>query len=102
MSNKYERFIVKRTAHFYVDDRLVTEVIDYLKGIAEKYPSAKFKLQGCWDSTYYEIEYEELESDADYDERIAALKLKEESALAKKRAQYEKLKKELGLDDEKT
>lgn len=74
----------------------VAEVIQDLQLLESTYP-------GCYIKWFYGEDsyfYKRLETDEEYAERMLRLQAKEAAKLTRKRAQYEKLKKDLGLDDE--
>lgn len=93
-----ERIKVVREIH---DEKLnsgkikITELIDHLYDIVEKYgEESEFVTEG-WDSFSY-IRYEEIENDEEYNDRISKEEMKHNKSLEKKRRQLERLKKELG------
>ncbi len=97
MSNdKYARQIKKT----HIKDHItlggkVADIISRLATLEVDYP-------GCYLEWYYEeyeIYYDKEETDEEYADRVARLKSREHEALEKKKAQYERLKKELGLDE---
>lgn len=74
----------------------VVDIVSRLAALEADYPGCYLE----WHYEEYEFYYDKEEIDEEYSERLAQLKAKEHVALEKKKAQYEKLKKELGLDDQ--
>ena len=97
MSNKYERLEVEVEIRECLDlGGPVVGIIQNLQHLEATYP-------GCYIKWHYDecsYFYKRLETDEEYAERMVRLQAEEANKLAKKRAQYEQLKKELGLDDE--
>ena len=92
-----ERLKVKQYIEYYLDfDGYVVDLITRLQRMEEEWPGCYIQTWRDGDPSFW---YERPETDVEYDKRVADLKLKEERALVQKREQYEKLKKELGLDD---
>jgi len=74
----------------------VVDIISQLTALEAEYP-------GCYLEWYYEessFYYDKEETDEEYAERMLRLQAEEAAKLTRKRAQYEKLKKELELDNE--
>lgn len=97
MSNELEKLLIKTwIKDFYDLTGPVHEIMSKLSELEMKYP-------GCYiTNTYdeYDVWWDRLETDEEYAERMLRLQAEEAAKLAKKRVQYEKLKKELGLGDE--
>ena len=97
MSNKYEKIVITQCLQEQPTvGGSVKDIIKGLQRLENSYP-------GCYIKWFYGEEslyWDRLEADEEYEERMAQLKAKEHTALEKKKAQYEKLKKELGLDDQ--
>ena len=98
MSSNFEKLLIKTwIKDFYDLTGPVQEIISQLSKLEAEYP-------GCYvTNTYdeYDLWWDRLETDEEYAERMLRLQAKEAAKLTRKRAQYEQLKKELGLDDEK-
>jgi len=86
-----------RTAHSF--DHLIEEMDDFKK----QYPNGTdFEIEsGCYEDyeAYYSsltLSCNDLETDDEYNKRIKIEELKRQKDLERKRAEFEKLKKELG------
>ena len=92
-----ERLKVKQYIDYYLDfDGYVVDLIARLQRMEEEWPGCYIQ---TWRGDDFSVWYERPETDVEYADRIARLKSREREVLTKKMKQYERLKKELGLDD---
>lgn len=95
-----KKMIEEKVRLNYNFDSLSLELFkDIINSLIEKYGEGAMMENDSYENVDYTIIFNREETDAEYQLRIDKENAKKEAVLEKKRAQYLKLQKELGLDN---
>lgn len=90
---------IQRGSLSYEFDGTIKQAIKMLQELETKFPNAvlSYDSRGYDDNYVVYVDDLRLETDEEFENRIALEKIHEERALEYKKSQYERLKKELGV-----